>query len=252
MDDLQHSLTSLTDLLAAGEQPRKRKPQPKEGSERLCLTLNGFLIDLLRRTGVMRVEELNRHVKDNIARLRRSDGSNYKGDLYKILIGVLSNCSAFLEKPEGWTIDEENARNYEESTLKNINRRLGKYRIKSYDDRKAAKLFQQRVKACESVELLQLIDAGNVQLLDPAFHARIADIEPVVLSWSSSSEAVSSLGRERLAGMVYMLRLLQESHVLKGIQPHADLSDMRRKVTRLTSELYDVEKSLTREEDRLD
>lgn len=197
----------------------------------------------------MRVEELIRHVKENIGRLRRSDGSNYKGDLYKILIGVLSNCSAFSETPEGWTIDEENARNYEESTLKNINRRLGKYRIKSYDDRKAVKLFQQRIKACDSSELLQLLDAANAQLLDPAFHARIADIEPIVLSWSSGSEAVSSMDKERLAGMIYMLRLLQENRVLKGVQPHADLSDVRRKVTRLSSELYNVEKSLIHEEE---
>ena len=208
MDDLKHSLTALTDLLAEQEHPntpRKRKAQPKEGSERLCLTLNGFLIDLLRRTGPMRIEELNTHVKDNIGRLRRSDGSNYKGDLYKILIGVLSNCSAFVENSDGWTVNEENAKNYEESTLKNINRRLGKYRIKSYDDRKAAKLFQQRIKACNSLQLLTLLDAGNSQLLDPAFHAQISDIESLVLGWGSGSEVVSGMDRERLAGMVHML-----------------------------------------------
>lgn len=107
---------------------RKRK-RGKERGKKLCLTLNGFLIDLLRQTGrPLMVPELMQRVQLNIQSLRRSDGSNYKGDLYKIVIGVLSNCTAFKDTPQGWTIDQYNAQIYEESTLKNINRRLGKYR----------------------------------------------------------------------------------------------------------------------------
>jgi hypothetical protein len=169
--------------------------------------------------------------------------------LHKILIGVLSNCSAFVENNDGWTVNEGNAKNYEESTLKNINRRLGKYRIKSYDDRKAGKLFQQRIKACNSLQLLKLLATGNTQLLDPAFHVQMSDIESLVLGWGSGSDAVTGIDRERLAGMVYMLRLLQDNRVLEGVQPYADLSDVKRKVTRLSSELYNVERSLTHEEE---
>jgi hypothetical protein len=95
--------------------------------------------------------------------------------------------------------------------------------------------------------LKKLLDAGNTQLLDPAFHAQISDIESLVLGWGSGNEA--GMDRERLAGMVRMLRLLQDNSVLEGVEPHADLSDVKRKVTRLSSELYNVEKSLTHEEE---
>ena len=233
MDDLNQSPSPAS---------RKRKSQPKDGSERLCLTLNGFLIDLLRKEGPMRVEDLNRYVKDNIHKLRRSDGSNYKGDLYKILIGVLSNCSAFCETGGIWTVNEENARSYEESTLKNINRRLGKYRIKTYDDRKAEKLFLQRIKACKSTRLHSIISRNEVVSSES-----VEELAREVMGWKSESEVGRQ--KERVAGMMYMMELLKEENVLKGLQPLSDLSDMRRKVTHLSTELHEVEKWVLRDED---
>lgn len=134
MDELQLSLLSVAQrviaaLPAGKEMNKKKRSRGKQRGKKLCLTLNGFLIDLFRQSGKpLGIPCLMERVKAQIHALRRSDGSNYKGDLYKIVIGVLSNCSAFIDTPEGWTIDQPNARVYEESTLKNINRRLGKYR----------------------------------------------------------------------------------------------------------------------------
>ncbi len=134
MDELQWSLQRVAESVVAAlpavkDTNRRKRGRGKQRGKKLCLTLNGFLIDLFRQTGrAMSIPVLMEHVKAQIHMLRRSDGSNYKGDLYKIVIGVLSNCSAFIDTPEGWTIDQPNAQVYEESTLKNINRRIGKYR----------------------------------------------------------------------------------------------------------------------------
>ena len=240
MDDLNHSPHPVSPS-------RKRKSQPKEGSKRLYLTLNGFLIDLLRKTGPLRIDELNRKVKENIHRLRRIDGSNYKGDVYKILIGVLSNCTAFVEDLDGWRVVEENAKSYEESTVKNINRRLGKYRIKSCGDRKAGKLFQQRVNSCQSPQLHQLLLQSSTLL--PPLRASVFDLATEVMSWKSGSEVLSGMNKERVAGMMYMMQLLQQHQVLSELQPESDLTDVKRKVAKLSAELNEVEQGLMSEED---
>ena len=253
MDDLKNSLTTLTGLLS-GKQGTgtKRKAQSRDRNPRLYQTLNSFLINLLRESGTpQRVEALNGAVQANIKNLRRSDGSNYKGDLYKILIGVLSNCSAFTETKDGWTIDLEKARGYEESTLKNINRRLGKYRIKSYDEKKTAKLFQQRVRVAKSKDLSEMLETCESLQHDPAFTATLRDPTSQLMTISSLAAAERTLGGERLAGMAAMYRLLQSNSVLQGLQGDTDLTDIKKKVTKLTTDLQDVEKWLNHEDDLL-